>query len=352
MPISRGNSFRSPRCAASFGLLGCSVALLGAADPVTARVTLAPGLAPSGNHDLAHERDCKNRVIAELSTIDVVVTEADSGEASPPTYAEVLIGTELVTVTIHGQPTDSVTRLPLSRRRGDARALAVRVAELVRGARIRDEARASEHEAAAARPDVVAESSPPPIANADVPRGAPPANASTNAPTDRFSFDAAASALVDPVAASIAAAPSLRASWHVSPSVALRIGALGPSFGTVLERGGTRVTLQQGLARLEAARFGLLGLSWPSFSLGAGAYHVAARGVATSPLEGRTDTTWAALVDLGLGARVPLARAFHFLCEVHTVALFPRPVLDSAGTSTPLGRPLVVGSVGFSASVP
>ncbi|MDP9034938.1 MAG: hypothetical protein M3O50_09025 [Myxococcota bacterium] len=150
-----------------------------------------------------------------------------------------------------------------------------------------------------------------------------------------------------------AALPLLRAGLLIGRSFELR--ASGAWFGTrptVHSATGSAV-IDQGLVSLEwVARFERS--RWqvrPLISVGAGAYYVGIEGMATAPYVGLRKNEVAVVVDVGLGAAVPVARSLEVVIETH--ALLAEPAIgirfldiDAAN----IGRPSVLGTLTLSGS--
>jgi hypothetical protein len=112
------------------------------------------------------------------------------------------------------------------------------------------------------------------------------------------------------------------------PGLTLAVVVAAPSLAAELHFDDGKVVVRQELA---AAQVGLRFRTWarlqPRVSLGAGAYHVVARGIA-EPQTGYVGTSsalWTAMVTAGGGAAFVLTDGFTVFADVQAVFAFPHP---------------------------
>lgn len=280
-------------------------------------------------------RDVDGALDARRAIEEGVVGEKGAEGAERP-FATVLLRRAPLGAATDIWVADHVTRKTVVRRidagRGEASEglLAMRVVELMR-------ASLTEPLPAPAPPP---QALPPPSAAHTATADAAPPTAA------RFELGAGLAALYS-AGFGPAWGPTLHASFapFAPPALcaACRLGLLvaGPTFGPRVEASEGSATLRQELALVEASLI-LTREGWarPFLGVGAGAYHLHARGAARAPfLDGRDDA-WAALASLGAGARLYLSPTITTSLTARALAPFPRPVLDFAGNHVAaLGRP-------------
>lgn len=151
----------------------------------------------------------------------------------------------------------------------------------------------------------------------------------------------------------LAVGPELRIAWRPSASWSLGLLAAGPAFGARMTATEGSATARQELAVLEAtlepwSRAPIL----PQFAVGAGAYHIATTGYATSPYSSRNSDAWSALLSSGLGARLPLSPSASLVLSARELLALPRPVVAFAGQEVAISmRPGTLVAMALSVSL-
>ena len=152
----------------------------------------------------------------------------------------------------------------------------------------------------------------------------------------------------------LAPMPSLRLWYALGEHVSLRLAVAGPGYASDVSAPLGTAVVRQELAAIELAYAFALGPRWlvPVASIGAGGYHLHARGTPTSPgYRGASDDAWSALVDAGLSAALRFSSHAAIVLDARAIALVPRPVVGIAGnTAATAGRPSALLSVGVLAS--
>jgi hypothetical protein len=146
-----------------------------------------------------------------------------------------------------------------------------------------------------------------------------------------------------------AGTPVLRVSYGTSSGLAGRLTLAGPAFGAGLEGplGVARIHEELGALELVYAP----GVDWAGFTpivwLGAGAYHLHARGELAAGFEGQSDDVWAALAEAGAGIGYRVGDQVTFVLDAGLVFTFPRVSLAMGGESiATTGRPSLLSSLG------
>jgi hypothetical protein len=84
----------------------------------------------------------------------------------------------------------------------------------------------------------------------------------------------------------------------------------------------------------------------PQLSLGAGAYHIAVAGTATSPYAGLRGDRFVFAADAGVGLALSLASSFALNLEGHGLLVTPYPVIRFLGVETArVGNPLAAATL-------
>jgi hypothetical protein len=122
--------------------------------------------------------------------------------------------------------------------------------------------------------------------------------------------------------------PILRAFYQPVPSVALRFSASGLGTRPLIEapEGQARISQEFALFELVPVFFAERAVR-PVVSIGFGAYHLQAQGVAEASYETSTRSFWAALFDVGAGVRFAASRHVGLALEVHALFTSSSPVV-------------------------
>jgi hypothetical protein len=255
-----------------------------------------------------------------------IIEETRSGVA----FATVLLERASDGATTDVWVTDHVTRKIVGRRiaaggAGDAadRALALRVVELMRASLVEG----------LVMPQVDGPPSPPPSAHlpsgvsAWVREGMKP----SLEPSRSVDLGLGITGVWGGPQLGLAVAPELHLAWRPSSSGWVGLLAVGPAFGARVVASQGSATVRQEFVVAEAGLEPLSGSSVrPTFSIGAGAYHLAATGYAAAPYTTRTDDVWSALLIAGVGARMLLSPSASLALDARALFAVPRPEIAFA----------------------
>jgi hypothetical protein len=186
---------------------------------------------------------------------------------------------------------------------------------------------------------------PPPPAPIPVRREAPPPVPPATQPERRFAFGLGVAGFDTPGGLGLTPGPAARLFWRPVPLFALGLEAAGPAPSTLDEvEGSASVDQELGLGVLELTPWP--GSIEPRFSVGAGAYRIAARGSAAGPYAGTSTSALSFAAKVGAGARFELSRSIALGTELSAHWLAPEPVIHFSGRrEASAGRPLLLGSV-------
>lgn len=360
----RAARVRVVRVAASIAALAAVVPLRASdarAEP--SRVAIALPRAQS-----ALLREATTRLHAELTAagFDVLEIAGDDGDAraaveqpeAASTFATVALrastGKTAIDVWVHDRVTGKsvVRRIEVGTGADASRIVAIRAMELLRASLLEATApppRAREDATAPAAPPIA----PPPP---DVARWMAPAPepVPSNALVPSLGIEAGVAVLHGFDGLNLAPMPSFRLWYAVGDRVSLRLAVAGPGYASDVSAPLGTAVVRQELAAIELAYAFALGPRWlvPVASVGAGGYHLHARGTPTSPgYRGASDDAWSALVDAGISAALRLSSHAAIVLDARALALVPRPVVSVAGnTAATAGRPSVLLGVGVLAS--
>jgi hypothetical protein len=278
---------------------------------------------------LVHKGDTDPRAEVERAArdngADAALSIVDTAESRT---AEVWIADRLTGKTV-------VQHLEVSG--GDARAsaaLAVRIVELLRASLLELLFRRKEDAAPAPRPA-------PEVTKwvqAGLPEQAPPVALEAGAAVVH-SFSG-----IGPNLAAV-----VRASHRFSVPVGARVSLLVPLTRAHVATSAGSGALSQTIALAEivgALRSG--GTVRPTAVAGAGVYRADLQGTGVAPYIGKSDATWGAAANLGLGVELRLGRQVGLAAEAQAAFMFPYPIVHVAGVEVAhAGRPSVVGTLTF-----
>lgn len=172
-----------------------------------------------------------------------------------------------------------------------------------------------------------------------------PPHAKPEVPT--YEAHVGAAAVASPGGIPAGAALALGFSWKPLPWWAGCIEGWGPVITHLGNREGTATVDQEAalvFARLEPLRSRALE---PFGRVGAGAYHLGAKGRASAPYESRYGQVWAAIGAVGLGLRSSGLRPLSIAASLDALFMAPRPGVKFANETIAVGgRPTLVGTVG------
>lgn len=221
---------------------------------------------------------------------------------------------------------------------GDARAsaaLAVRIVELLRASLLELLFRRKEDAAPSPRP-------PPAEVTRWVEAGLP-----EHAPPVALEAGAAVLHSFNGIGPSLAAV--VRASHQFNVPVGARVSLLVPLTRAHVATSAGSGALSQTLALGEiVGSFRSTGLVRPTAVVGGGVYRADLQGTGTAPYVGRSDASWGAAGNLGLGVELRLGRQVGLAAEAQAAFMFPYPIVHIAGVEVAhAGRPSVVGTLTF-----
>jgi hypothetical protein len=166
----------------------------------------------------------------------------------------------------------------------------------------------------------------------------------------RLELEAGFTALYASASFGAAFGPSLTVGFPFADRLVARAVIVGPVFGSRVDASEGSATVRQELAIGELA-FALTprdAVVRPTIGIGAGAYHLAAQGNATTPFLGESDDLWSALIAASLGASVRLAPHARVDLSGRALVAFPRPTLAFASSEVADGgRPALALSLGL-----
>jgi hypothetical protein len=126
----------------------------------------------------------------------------------------------------------------------------------------------------------------------------------------------------------VAVAPELHVAWVPVRPWSIGVVAVGPGFGAHVTAAEGTANLRQELALAEVAlEPPAAGVVSGSVALGAGAYHLSATGDAAPPYTSGHDDAWSALLSAGASLRVHLSGTASMVLDAREVVALPRPVV-------------------------
>ncbi len=141
----------------------------------------------------------------------------------------------------------------------------------------------------------------------------------------------------------------VRAGHRFSGPLAARLSVLVPITRAHVTTGAGSGALSQTLALGELV--GVLSSSGsvrPTAVVGAGVYRADLQGTGVAPYVGRSDASWGAAANVGLGVQLRLGRQAGLAAEAQAAFLFPYPIVDVAGVEVAhAGRPTALGTLTF-----
>jgi hypothetical protein len=300
----------------------------------------------------------ETRVAAELRAAGFEVEEkveeppapdGDESDTGPPdTVATVVLTRARGGAATEIRVFDHVTKKTVVRRietsQGGEGVLALRVVELMRASLV-------EPLVVAAPPDPAVPPAAPPLpphVRDFTLEGTHPAAAA--GASYHFALGAEAAAVASGDSLGVAWAPALDLSLDFADVLRARLLFVGPAFGASVDGTAGTATIRQELALAE--------LAWepvrrtapvqPFLALGAGPYHLDARGSAHAPFVDAEDDVWALATSLGAGLRFRLAPVFYVVAGARALLLAPRPVVAFGSTDVAeAGRPGLIGTLGI-----
>jgi len=141
----------------------------------------------------------------------------------------------------------------------------------------------------------------------------------------------------------------LRASHRFDVPVGVRVSVLVPLTRAHVATSAGSGALSQTLALGEiVGSLRSSGPVRPTAVVGAGVYRADLQGTGTAPYVGRSDASWGAAGNLGLGVELRLGRQVGLAAEAQAAFMFPYPIVQIAGVEVArAGRPSVVGTLTF-----
>jgi hypothetical protein len=141
----------------------------------------------------------------------------------------------------------------------------------------------------------------------------------------------------------------LRASHRFNAPIGVRVSLLVPLTRAHVSTFAGSGALSQTVALGElVAALRTRGPVRPTAVIGAGAYRADLQGIGVAPYLGRSDASWGAAANLGLGLELRLGRQVGLAAEAQAAFMFPYPIVQIAGVEVAhAGRPSLVGTLTF-----
>jgi hypothetical protein len=150
----------------------------------------------------------------------------------------------------------------------------------------------------------------------------------------------------------IAGAPAARIFYGAEMGLAGRLSVVGPAFGARADGALGSASIRQERLMLElvyAPEVDWAGFT-PELWIGAGGYHMFARGELTAPEVGGSDEVWAFAAGVGGGLGYRLTNDVAILLDAELLFTAPRAIVAMRGTPIgSAGQPSVVGTLGVAA---